>query len=133
MAKSKLSDKMRERIIWAAEREVPLFVSGPHQDIQICGSIYDVRISSKDGEYLGWTSKAGAEEAKALHKATPSKLAMPVEKTRELPFTFQVELALRRCRNIESSLQGPHRPGLNDEVSRLRSDLEVLYEQALTA
>lgn len=130
---SKLSKEMRERIVWAAEREVPLFVSGPQQDAQICGTIYMVYISARHGECLGWTSKAGAEEAKALHAATPSKMALPVEETRELPFVFQVELAMRRCRHIESSLQAGPGPALTEGVAKLRSTLEVLYEQALSA
>lgn len=123
---SRLSDRQREGIVWAAEREIPLKLGKePIRDPQICGG-YDIYVGAK---YLGWTSKKGKLEARALHEATPSKLKDPKPQTRDEQIVFQVELALKRCGQIESDHLSRMDQAMVDQVGVLRAGLEVLFER----
>jgi len=133
MPESRLSDKMRDAIVRAAERELDLHLgTKPINDAQIAGVAYDVRV---EGTYLGWTSEAGKAEARELYDSTPSRLRPRVERAERTPdfgLSTQVGLVLKKCREIEADLVcGERNP--NAAVGELRTRLEILHESVLLA
>ena len=130
---SALSQKQKLAIIRAARRKLDFRVgTKPIGDAQILGPAYDLHV---EGTYLGWTSKRGCEEARALYRSTPSQLredAGIASLIGRSYFATEVGMTLRECRHIEDELRVLE-PSAARRVGIIRERLESLHERVCIA